>query len=118
MWRRGAAALGAASVALLPFTWPYYAASKLYGFQRTVADVQANSAWPIHWLSVEGRNRLWRGMGESFPDSHKFKLFPGLLPLLLSLAAVLLVRPVQAAPGVRRRKLRSRERRSPSRVRG
>src|SRR5215207_3772886 len=50
LWRRGAAALGAASFALLPFTWPYYAASKLYGFQRTVADVQANSAWPIQWL--------------------------------------------------------------------
>jgi hypothetical protein len=92
-WRRGAAALGAASLALVPFMLPYYIASKMYGFSRSIAEVKANSAWPIHWLSVEVRNKFWSGFGGNMEDGWKFKLFPGLLPLLFSLAAVLLVAP-------------------------
>jgi hypothetical protein len=42
----------------------------------------------MHWFSVENRNKLWFGMGETMKDGARFKLFPGLLPLLLSLAAV------------------------------
>lgn len=91
-WRRGAAALGLASLALLPFMAPYYIASKLYNFRRSIEEVKAFSAWPSHWLAADARNRLWRGMGDSLPDS-RFRLFPGLLPILLSLAALLLGRP-------------------------
>jgi hypothetical protein len=94
-WLRGAVALGLALVALLPFMLPYYFVSKLYGFRRSIDEVKANSAWPIHWLSVENRNKLWNGMGSSLPD-YRFKLFPGVLPILLSLVAVLLVEPWQA----------------------
>jgi hypothetical protein len=92
-WRRGAASLGAASLALVPFMLPYYIASKMYGFSRSIAEVKANSAWPIHWLSVEVRNKFWSGFGGNMDDGWKFKLFPGLLPVLFSLAAVLLVAP-------------------------
>ncbi len=92
-WRRGTVALGAASVALFPFMLPYYITSKMYGFERSIAEVKANSAWPIHWLSVEVRNKFWSGFGGSIEDGWKFKLFPGLLPVLFSLAAVLLVAP-------------------------
>jgi hypothetical protein len=88
-WRRAAVALGIASIALLPFMVPYLMVSKMYGFKRSIEEVKANSAWPIHWFSVENRNKLWNGMGANLPEGYKFKLFPGLLPILLSLVAVI-----------------------------
>src|SRR2546425_612307 len=88
-WRRGAVALGAASLLLVPFFVPYFLAARLYGFRRTIDEIKANSAWPIHWLSVENRNQLWSRMGEPITEGWKFKLFPGLLPILFSLAALL-----------------------------
>lgn len=87
-WRRGAVALGIAAIGLVPFMAPYVIVSRLYGFKRSVEEVKANSAWPIHWFSVENRNKLWNGMGANLPEGYKFKLFPGLLPILLSLVAV------------------------------
>lgn len=93
-WLRGAAAVGTGSLALLPFMLPYLVVSKKYGFQRSIWEIQSNSAWPIHWLSVENRNNFWHGMGAGIVDGHKFKLFPGLLPVLLSLAALLLGEPL------------------------
>jgi hypothetical protein len=110
-WRRGGVALGLASLALVPFMLPYFIVSKLYGFKRSIEEVKANSAWPVHWLSVENRNKLWRGMGESMTDGARFKLFPGLLPLLFSLAALLSAGPpkrgarVEALSVARRRRL-------------
>lgn len=92
-WRRGAAALGLASLGLLPFMLPYYIAAKLYNFRRSVDEVKAWSAWPSHWLAADARNNLWHGLGDNLPDGGKFRLFPGLLPILLSLAAVTLVGP-------------------------
>ncbi|HEV7798752.1 MAG TPA: hypothetical protein VGO73_11380 [Pyrinomonadaceae bacterium] len=94
-WRRGAVALGLASLALLPFMLPYYLAAKLYNFKRSVAEVKQWSAWPSHWLAADARNKLWHGLGDNLPDGGKFRLFPGLLPILLSLAALLL--PPRAA---------------------
>jgi hypothetical protein len=88
-WRRGAVAIGSALVLLLPFFLPYFIASRLYGFKRSIEEIKNNSAWPIHWLSVESRNKLWSRMGDSITEGWKFKLFPGLLPILLSLVALL-----------------------------
>jgi hypothetical protein len=90
VWRRGAVALGLASLGLLPFMLPYYIVGKLYNLKRTVDDVKAFSALPSHWLSADPRNKLWSGMGDSLPNGGKFRLFPGLLPILLSLAALFL----------------------------
>lgn len=86
IWRRGAIALSAASLALAPFLLPYFIASKLYGFKRRVDEVKAHSALPMHWLVAPGPNKFWKGMGASFPDAWKFEMFPGVLPLLLPLA--------------------------------
>ena len=88
-WTRGGVALGAAAVALVPFMMPYVLASRLYGFKRTIEEIKANSAWPTHWLAVENRNKLWNRMGEGVFEGYKFKLFPGLLPILFSLRALL-----------------------------
>ena len=92
-WFRSLAALGIAGVALLPFTIPFYIVSKMYGFVRSVDDVKAHSASPIHWLVAEGRSKIWHGMGENFPEAWKFQMFPGLLPLLLPLPELFSNRP-------------------------
>jgi hypothetical protein len=99
-WRRGAVALGVAAGALLPFMLPYYWVSRMYGFTRRIEDVKSESAWPIHWLSVEVRNKFWSGFGSNINEGWKFKLFPGLLPLLLSLAALVMIEPAQAGARV------------------
>jgi hypothetical protein len=91
IWQRGAFALGVASLALAPFMLPYFIASKIYNFKRRVDEVKAHSALPMHWLVAEGRSKFWGGMGASFPDAGKFQMFPGVLPLLLPLAELLLV---------------------------
>ncbi len=90
-WIRGGVAIAGASLALLPFLLPYYFVHRLYGFKRRIEDVKAHSAMPIHWLVAEGRNKLWAGMGANFTDAAKFQMFPGLLPVLLSLAEILVV---------------------------
>lgn len=87
-YRRAGVALGVAAVALLPFMVPYVLASRLYGFKRTIEEIKAYSALPIHWLGVERRNKLWSRMGEGIPDAWKFPLFPGLLPILFSLSVL------------------------------
>jgi hypothetical protein len=92
-WRRGLVALGLGSLALAPFMMPYYEVTKLYHFERNIDEVKSWSASPIHWLAVDGRNRLWRGLGDNLPGGARFRLFPGLLPILLSLAAWLFVAP-------------------------
>jgi hypothetical protein len=94
-WLRSAAALGLASLGLMPFMAPYYIVSKLYGFTRRIEDIKSESGWPIHWFSVEARNKFWSGFGNNLQEGWRFKLFPGLLPVLLSLATVLLIEPVK-----------------------
>jgi hypothetical protein len=99
-WRRGAVALGLGSLALLPFMMPYYLAAKLYHFERGIDEVKTWSASPIHWLAVDGRNRLWRGLGDNLPGGARLRLFPGLLPIFLSLAALFFVAPRAAVSSV------------------
>lgn len=94
-WWRCFVGLGAAGLALLPFTVPFYIVSRLYGFKRRVDDVKAHSAMPIHWLVGESASKFWHSMGRGFPDSSKFQMFPGLLPLLFPLPELL-----RSSPGV------------------
>lgn len=93
-WRRGFVAVGSASLLLLPFLLPYQLAAKLYDFRRSIDEVKDGSARPISWLAVEARNRMWRGLGDGL--HVRFKFFPGLLPILLSVAAWFLAfRPIR-----------------------
>ena len=94
-WQRGAMALAAGSLALLPFMMPYFVAAKIYGFKRRVDEVRAHSALPIHWLVSDEHNRLWHALGRDIPDAGKFQMFPGVLVLELSIAELLLVAPVK-----------------------
>ncbi len=98
LWKRGALAIGAAGVALLPFLIPYQKASKLYGMVRNPDETLSYSALPKHWLTSNPANRLWGWLGS--PAEGELALFPGLLMLLLPLAAYFLVDPLPApTPG-------------------
>ena len=91
-WVRSFVSLGLASLLLLPFLIPYARAAKLYGFIRSADEVAFYSASPSHWLVSPAQNKLWSGFGRHLvenPDERE--LFPGLLLLLLALAAMLLV---------------------------
>jgi hypothetical protein len=88
-WWRGFVALGIACVALLPFTVPYLIVSRMYGFVRSVDEVKENSALPIDWLFVNPRVKLWNALNGLFVDNRRFRLFPGLLPIIFSAAAIL-----------------------------
>lgn len=96
--RRGALALGIAGVALLPFLLPYQRVARRYGLTRSAEEATAYSATLKDWLSADAWNRPWRGLGA--PPASERGLFPGLLMLLLPLAAVLLSRETHgdAAP--------------------
>src|SRR6185295_2570363 len=89
-WWRACSALAVAGVALLPFTIPYYIVARMYGFTRSIQEVKDNSALPIHWLSFHPRIKLWSRIGPIITTNTRFGLFPGLLPLLFSAAALVL----------------------------
>ena len=90
-WLRAGVGVGAAGLLLLPFLLPYQRVAALYGFTRSRDEVMYFSADLSHWLVSTWRNRLWAGFGVHLVDSTGERaLFPGLLLLLLPLAAVLL----------------------------
>ena len=99
-WWRSGVALSAAFVLLLPFTWPYYIVSRMYGFIRRIDEVKAHSASPIHWLVAEGRSKIWHGMGSNIPEAWKFQLFPGLLALFLPLAEIFRTSPASTEESI------------------
>lgn len=85
-WVRGAVAVGAATLALLPFLIPYYRVSVMYGLRWEPWEFAFNSPSLIHWLGAESRNKLWQNFGARLPGPHR--LFPGMLAPLLALAAL------------------------------
>lgn len=90
LWQRGLVALAGALLILAPFMWPYYQAGKLYKFSWPPSEAMKYSAGVADWFSAGSRNQLWSKFGEGLPDRTN-NLFPGLLALLLSIAAVLLI---------------------------
>jgi hypothetical protein len=89
LWLRGAVALGAASLALLPFLLPYRRVAALYGFVRDAKEVKFYSATALNWLAAGPRLKLWEGLG-GLAATEEMSLFPGLLLPLLAFAALLL----------------------------
>jgi hypothetical protein len=88
-WARSAVALGVAALALLPFLIPYVRVSNLYGLTRTPDEAKFFSAHLIHWVTADWQNKLWPWLGGSVsPYTTELALFPGLMPLLLALAAL------------------------------
>lgn len=93
-WRKGAIALGVASLLLLPFFIPYKKVRDLYGLQRSPEEAAHFSAKPINWMTAHPGHHVWEGLGLQ-PPPGELSLFPGLLLPLLALAAILLMPPAR-----------------------
>ena len=78
-WRDLAIATGIALVLLAPFLYPYAAAAKLYGLQRTYDETYRYSAIPSDWFRTDVHE----------PER---RLFPGTLPIVLAGLSLLLLR--------------------------
>jgi hypothetical protein len=91
MWQRLAITLALSGIVLLPFLLPYQRAAKLQGTVRSSAEAGTYSAFPRDWLAASPINKLWRGFGPT-PDTGERHLFPGMLPILLMMAAFFLSR--------------------------
>lgn len=89
-WNRSVAAIFIAGLLLLPFLVPYYKVSKTYGFKRTIEDSAVYSANLENWIVVDERNKFWQGLGlgRGIPYNSETALFPGALPIILSLLAI------------------------------
>src|SRR5207244_8118228 len=92
-----ATVMGLAMLALLPFLLPYDNVSQAYGFVWGRDVVEKNSPTIMHWLMAEYRNKLWKGFGDNVPGGN-YRLFPGLLPLVLALGSVLLPGSIKRNP--------------------
>src|SRR5260221_7616141 len=99
-WIQLGAATAIALALLVPVLLPYKTVSQLYGMHRGREEVQQASATWMDWLWASSRNDTWG----RFPDWSKTKperlLFPGMLPLLLTGAALLLYRRRSSDPSI------------------
>jgi hypothetical protein len=91
-WIPLVASTAVAMALLVPVLLPYRTVSKLYGMHREIGEVMEGSAIWSDWLYASNRNATWG----KFPDWSKTKperlLFPGLMPLLLTAAGLVLYR--------------------------
>ncbi len=88
-WKRLVITLALSGLVLLPFLLPYQRAAKLQGKVRSGAETAAYSAHARDWLAATPMNKLWFGFGPT-PETGERHLFPGMLPILLTLAALFL----------------------------
>ncbi|MCU1349603.1 MAG: hypothetical protein JWO56_2633, partial [Acidobacteria bacterium] len=83
----GALALGGAL--MLPILLPYKIVSKKYGMARWEGEAMEGSAQWQDWIMATPRNVLYgRMLTDDEASAHERRLFPGLLVLLLGLAAM------------------------------
>jgi hypothetical protein len=75
------------AVVMFPFLWPYYRVQQLYGLVRSLQDVTMFSASANDYLATAGRLHFafW---SEPFYHRADVALFPGLVPALLTAAAI------------------------------
>ncbi|HXG87581.1 MAG TPA: hypothetical protein VNJ02_04525 [Vicinamibacterales bacterium] len=89
-WRVWASFAGAAIVVLVG-TWPfldlYLQAQRVHGFERSIGEVIRFSADVYSYATAPEALRLWGGVLQTYPKPEG-ELFFGLLPLLLTLAAI------------------------------
>ena len=83
---RIACAAAIAMVLLAPFFYPYHAASKLYGMERSRDETMSHSAVPHDWLLNNFAWRPYPTISDPAVDPERW-LFPGALALLLAFAA-------------------------------
>lgn len=96
-WMRIAITGGVAMMLMVPVLLPYRTVAKLYGMHRSEAEALWGSADWSDWLMASGRSALYGALpqGRSQPERS---LFPGLMPLFLTVAALVLYRRHRAEP--------------------
>jgi hypothetical protein len=82
-------AFAVAGAVLYPVLAPYKTVAKLYKMRRGSGEVIAGSATWIDWLTSTGRNAIY-GRVEPPGDHGERRLFPGAVPILMTLAAIFL----------------------------
>jgi hypothetical protein len=98
-WLRAIGALALAGLVLLPFLLPYRTVSKLYNMKRPEAEVKAGSGHLDDWLRATPRSRLYGNHVPPDSHHHEREVFPGLLPILLIGAAILMTPRRERAAG-------------------
>ena len=95
-------ATGVASLPFLPFAAGYRAASRLYGFQRGLSEIQVFSGRWTDFLSAGEKNWMWGAVTARFqaPERH---FFPGVAAIALAVAALVILwrrgaKPVTGPP--------------------
>jgi hypothetical protein len=68
---------------LLPFLWPYYQASRVYGMVRHWQEVRDYSARAADWLVSNPNVHIYQMMSDPGVDPERW-LFPGFLSLILA----------------------------------
>lgn len=95
-WLRLVTTLLIASLVLLPILIPYQVVANAYRARRTSFEARLTSASPADWLVPSSRNALYGDLIDPARRRVERDLFPGLLPLFL-IAATLLLRRRDAA---------------------
>jgi hypothetical protein len=91
-WITLALATAVALALLVPILLPYKEVSKLYGMRRDSEAVMFYSADWRDWLLAAPRNRTWGALPDWSAAKPERQLFPGMLSLFLTGAAIVLVR--------------------------
>ncbi|MDT7604724.1 MAG: hypothetical protein QOF61_2721 [Acidobacteriota bacterium] len=91
LWVRGAVAGACALLVMLPFFLPYRRVAKEFGFVRKAEESKPFEALTVaSWFAASRRSKVWAGLGDDVA-TEEVSLFPGLLPLLLPVAALLIL---------------------------
>jgi len=99
-WLRASVMLAASLLGLLPFLIPYLKVSRVYGLLRGPDETRYFSARLINWLTVDWQNKFWTDLGHSVSTyTTELALFPGFLPPLLVVVALLIVTRKEAGLG-------------------
>jgi hypothetical protein len=91
------AAIAVAGIVVLPVFLPYAHASRLYGMQRSLGEIDFYSGAWTSFLSSGGQNKLY-GAVTSRWDKAEGELFPGIVALGLAAAALTSRRRVVRKP--------------------
>ncbi len=91
-WLQLCGALAVAGLLLLPILAPYLVVAEHYGMRRNLFEVADGSATLSDWLVAPPRSLLyWRLTPDN--DRPERRLFPGLMPIALLIAALLFAPP-------------------------
>ena len=91
-WIQLGVATIAAVVILYPLLRPYRIVSQLYNMKRSLGEVSESSAVWMDWLVASDRSALYGALPAGKFGHAERHLFPGLVPILLTLAALLFYR--------------------------